>query len=127
MDSIPICCGIFKGDILSPLLFIIRLFPLSTVLNLTKKGYRITSGGRKINHLLYLDDIKLYGGHTQSELEYLVQTLHIFSDKCLQIRRDFRSKNNAMKEALIKEYKLRVRKLNQCLCCSFNLVFRWNY
>ena len=51
---------IFQGDSLSPLLFIIILIRLSMTLNSTNYGY-LLSKGAPINHLLFMDDLKLYG------------------------------------------------------------------
>ena len=56
--------GIFQGDSLSPLLFTICLIPLSVMLREAKHGYQLnrsTSGN--VNHLLYMDDLKLYGSN----------------------------------------------------------------
>ena len=50
--------GIFQGDSLSPLLFCLALAPLSTLLNNTDMGYTVY--GEKLNHLFYMDDLKLY-------------------------------------------------------------------
>ena len=47
-------------DSLSPLLFIIILIPLSLALNSTSYGYLILKE-TPINHLLHVDDMKLYG------------------------------------------------------------------
>ena len=52
---------------------------MSVILREARQGYdldRSTSG--KINHLLYMDDLKLYG-KSKSELESLVQTVRIFT------------------------------------------------
>ena len=70
--------GIFQGDTLSPLLFITSLLPLSILLRKAKPGYKLRQG-RKVNHLLYMDDLKLYGKN-KAELESLVQTVKIFTD-----------------------------------------------
>ena len=51
--------GIYQGDALSPLLFCIILKPLSDIIKKTKYGYSF-KGKTTINHLLYMDDIKLY-------------------------------------------------------------------
>ena len=53
--------------------------PLSTILNSTGKGFLITENGLMLNHLLYLDDLKLYG-KSRTELECLVKTVKLFSD-----------------------------------------------
>ena len=50
--------GIFQGDSLSPLLFIIALNPLSLMINRNCKGYKI--GELWITHLWYMDDLKGY-------------------------------------------------------------------
>ena len=48
-----------KETSLSPLLIFLILTPLSYELNNTGYGYKI--GEEKINHLFYMDDLKLYG------------------------------------------------------------------
>ena len=70
--------GIFQGDSLSPLLFITALIPLSVLLREASQGYKFREG-RKVNHLLYMDDLKLYG-KSKNELESLVNTVRIFSE-----------------------------------------------
>ena len=52
--------GIFLGDSLSPLLFTMSLNPLSRELQKTGYGYQLGEQS-KINHLFYVDDLKLYG------------------------------------------------------------------
>lgn len=79
LANINIQRGIFQGDSLSPLLFIICLLPLSVILREARQGYDLDrSSSGKINHLLYMDDLKLYG-KSKSELESLVQTVRIFT------------------------------------------------
>jgi hypothetical protein len=53
--------GIFQGDSLSPLLFCIALIPFTNELNSSKCVYQVYGTKRKINHLLYMDDLKLIG------------------------------------------------------------------
>ena len=48
--------GIFQGDSLSPLIFIIALNPLSLIINRRCNGYKI--GDIQITHLWYMDDLK---------------------------------------------------------------------
>ena len=57
--DVTINCGIYQGDALSPLLFCIVLNPLVILLDKSVYGYKF-KGGNTINHLLYMDDIKLY-------------------------------------------------------------------
>ena len=75
--------GIFQGDTLSPLLFVVAMIPLSILLNKEAKGYRFGGEGgkkgKKINHLLFMDDLKLYGG-SREEVEGLVGVVKKFSD-----------------------------------------------
>ena len=53
--------GIFQGDNLSPILFVLAMIPLSVVLNNMEAGYSLGRNRRKLNHLLFMDDLKLYG------------------------------------------------------------------
>jgi hypothetical protein len=76
-QGIKINRGIFQGDSLSPLLFCLSLIPLSTELNNAKLGYRIQNN--TINHLFYMDDLKLYAKN-DSDLEGLLKTVKNFSD-----------------------------------------------
>ena len=50
--------GIFQGDSLSPLIFCLALAPLSNLLNNTGMGYSVYN--ERVNHLFYMDDLKLY-------------------------------------------------------------------
>ena len=67
--------GIFQGDSLSTFLFVIF-----TVLRKAKVRYTL-GGGEKINSLLFMDDLKLYG-KSESEIKGLVQTLEFGIKKC---------------------------------------------
>ena len=60
LGQVDIKCGIFQGDSLSPLLFVMCFAPLSFVLDKTCKGYQFSNSSTLINHLVYMDDIKLY-------------------------------------------------------------------
>ena len=71
--------GIFQGDSLSPLIFVIIMIPLSIILRETKAGYSLQKNDRKINHLMFMDDIKLYGKNT-NQLDSLVRTVHVYSE-----------------------------------------------
>ena len=70
--------GSFKENSFSPLHFVVVLIPLLIILNKTDLGY-VTSRNQKLNHLLFMDDLKLYA-KSERELDSLIQTVRIFSD-----------------------------------------------
>ena len=70
--------GIFQGDSLSPLLFVVYMVPLSLVLRRSKGGYEWRGREFKINHLLFMDDPTLFG-KSYKQIDSLVQTVHTFS------------------------------------------------
>ena len=76
-EKLRIKCGIFQGDSLSTLLFCISLIPLSIQLNNAGYGYQIM--GKSINHLFYMDDLKLFA-RNDNELTGLLDTVKKFSD-----------------------------------------------
>ena len=59
--------GIFQGDSLSPLLFVLVMIPLTLVLKQIKASYELKKGGKKINHLLFMDDLKLFAKNSLSK------------------------------------------------------------
>ena len=69
--------GIFQGDILYPLLFVLSLSTMSLVLHKVKADLR--KGSPRINHLSYMVDLKLFG-KTEIQLDSLINTLHIYSE-----------------------------------------------
>ena len=76
--------GIFQGDSLNPLLFTMSLNPLSR--ELQKTGYRHQLDKQtKINHLFYVDDLKLCGTN-DNQLNGLISTVKKVSD---DIRMEF--------------------------------------
>ena len=56
LGSMKIRRGIFQGDSLSPLLFVICM--ITCVLRTARAGYMLD--GIKINHSLFMDDLKLF-------------------------------------------------------------------
>ena len=71
--------GIFQGDPVSPLLFVIGLIPLRHILRKVDAEYQLGKGQhKKINHLLFMDDLKLYG-NSKKEAERHTNTIRIFS------------------------------------------------
>ena len=71
--------GIFQGDSLSPLMFVLALIPLSLILRKAKAAYEFSESKEKINHLLFMDDLKLYS-KSEKGLDSLVQTVRVFSE-----------------------------------------------
>ena len=55
------------------------MIPLSALLNGIGDGYKLGKDRGKINHLLFMDDLKLYAKN-EKELDTLVQTVRIFSE-----------------------------------------------
>ena len=76
-NPISIKNGIFQGDSLSPLIFCLALAPLSNLLNNTGMGYNVYN--ERVNHLFYMDDLKLYAKNDE-QLEGLLQIVKMFSD-----------------------------------------------
>ena len=79
LGDIKVKRGIFEGDSLSPLLFVICMTPLSRVLGKTKAYYEWGHKQYRINHLLLMDDLKLFG-KTTGQINSLVQTVQIVSE-----------------------------------------------
>lgn len=74
LGEVQIRRGIFQGDSLSPLLFIMALIPMSETLRKMKEGYTIKRG-MSLNHLLFMDDLKLFGS-SEEEIRALLQTTY---------------------------------------------------
>ena len=67
--------GILQGDSLSPLLFCMSLAPLCNLLNTIEFGYDMDK--ERVNHPLYMDDLKLYSKNCRKdniELKHLYNT-----------------------------------------------------
>ena len=69
---------ILQGDSLSPLLFIVAMIPMTKLPDRTEVEYQLKKGGIRINHLMFMDDIKLFGRGTK-EIDTLVQTVRMVS------------------------------------------------
>ena len=54
------------------------MIPLSIILNKAKEGYSLGKDSAKLNHLLFMDDLKL-NGKDKDQLDSLMQTVRIFS------------------------------------------------
>ena len=59
LGEVPIKRGIFQGDALSPLLFVIALTPLTHIPRTANPGYEFRTG-ETISHQLFMDDFKSY-------------------------------------------------------------------
>ena len=70
--------GIFQRDALSLLLFIIAMMPLNHILRKCTAGYKLSRSQEKINHLMYMDELKLFAKN-EKELETLIHTIRIYS------------------------------------------------
>ena len=64
---------------MSPLLFIVCLLTFTNTLRDTAPGNHFASNGQKVNHLLFMDDLKLYASNEKS-LEALIETVLVFSN-----------------------------------------------
>ena len=70
--------GIFQGDSLSPLLFVMAMIPLTHLLRREVFGYRFKENSSLVNHLFFMDDLKLYG-RNEKELNELMNVVNKFS------------------------------------------------
>ena len=76
LGTVDIKRGILQVDSLSPLLFVMVMIPLSQKLRMFE-GYHLPHDERKINHLLFMDDLKLYGKN-EKQVSELVRTVESF-------------------------------------------------
>ena len=60
-------------------MFVLALIPLSLILKKSKVAYEFSESKEKINHLLFVDDLKLYS-RSKKGLDSLVQTVCVFSE-----------------------------------------------
>ena len=65
--------GIFQEDAQAPLQFIIAMMSLNHVLRKYAARCKISRSQEKIDHLMYMDDIKLYAKN-EKEMETLIHT-----------------------------------------------------
>ena len=73
--------GIFHGDSLSSLLFVISLIRARTlVLRKVKFGYDPGDGKGMINHLLFMDDLKKPYGKNENQVDSLVPSVRIVAE-----------------------------------------------
>ena len=79
LSKIEIKRGIFQGHCLSLLVFVLVLIPLGLILRKAKTAYEFSESKEKINHLLLMDDLKLYS-RSEKGLNSLVQIVRVFSE-----------------------------------------------
>ena len=62
------------------MLFVLcMVVPLTWLLRRAKSGYNWGNKKLKLNHLLFMDDLKLFT-KSKNQIEFLVQTVHILSE-----------------------------------------------
>ena len=69
--------GIFQGESLSLLIFVLSMIPLTLVLRKIGIGYEWGKKQFRINHLLLMDDLKLFG-KTENQIDSLINSVHMF-------------------------------------------------
>ena len=79
LDKIVIKRVLFQGDPFSPLLFVMAMILLTMILRKVDAGYRFNRSREKVNHLLFMDDLKFYS-RSKEELGMLVEMAKLFSD-----------------------------------------------
>ena len=79
LGNVKIKRGIFQGDSLSPLLFVMIMIPLILMLRKTNIFFEVRKKGKRINHLLFMDDLKLFAKNVD-QIDSLVNTIRIFSE-----------------------------------------------
>ena len=79
LDEVEIKQGTFQGDFLSPLVFVLALILLSLILRKAKAGYEFSESKEKIDHLLFMHNLKLYS-RSEKQLDSLVQKVRVLSE-----------------------------------------------
>ena len=77
LAEVKILRGIFKGDALSPLLFVRAMMPLNHLGN-AQWDKNLLNPRKKINRLMYMDDMKLFATN-KKELETLIQGVRVYN------------------------------------------------
>ena len=71
--------GIVQGDWFSPLLFRVVLIRLTLVLRESDIGYKVGRNAPKLNHLLFMDDLKIFK-KDEKEIDSMIQTIRVCSE-----------------------------------------------
>ena len=72
LGEVEIKRDIFQRDSLSPLVFVLVVIPISLILRKVNAAYEFSESKEKFNHLLFMDDLKLYS-RSDKGLDSLVQ------------------------------------------------------
>ena len=75
LGDVKIKRGIFQGDSLSPLLFVLCLIPMTFILR-EKFSYEMGDKVTRLNHLLFMYDLKLFA-KTEDQTDSLINTVRI--------------------------------------------------
>ena len=70
--------GIFQGDSILPLLFVLSMVPLSLILRKVNTSYGWGKKEYKLNHLLFMNNSKLFS-KSEEQIDTFMRTVHIFS------------------------------------------------
>ena len=68
----------FQGDNFSPLLFLLSMVLLSLILRKVNTSYEWGKKEYKLNHLLFMDGLKLFL-KSEEQMDTLVRTVYVFS------------------------------------------------
>ena len=79
LGNVEIRRGLFQGDSLSPLLFVLRMVPSSLILRKEKFHYEFGDKKTRVNYFLFTDDLKLFA-KSNDQIDSLVNTLYTFSE-----------------------------------------------
>ena len=77
ISAVNIRRGIFQSDSISPSVLVVALLPITVIIRKMKKGHSFGKG--KINHLLFMGDLKLRGCNGN---ETHVSTTQLHTDIC---------------------------------------------
>ena len=78
LEEVNVKREILQGDSLSPLLFVLGMVPLYLILNKANACYNWEKKEYKLNHLLFMDGLKLYAKN-EEQTNTLMRTVYVFS------------------------------------------------
>ena len=78
LGNVKIHRGIFQGDSLSQLLFVIALILLTSIHRKGKEGYDLGKGKSRLSYQSFIDNLKLFG-KIEKRLSNLFNTMRVFS------------------------------------------------